>query len=75
MVTAGEVLDQPDGQVTAKSEEYCVSLDVFPAQDVTIYSSSSVVDVRSYLVCCILKGVDLSHLDMFKRFIAVQVFH
>ncbi|RDD41031.1 Leucine-rich repeat-containing protein 47 [Trichoplax sp. H2] len=71
---AGKSPDQADHDTSANSEDQLIALEVriLPTPDIKIYSAGNVLDVRPYIVCCILKGVDFSREDVFKKFIALQ---
>jgi len=64
--------DNDDDDVVVFSAKYCIKV-VKPSHVLEVRSLQSARAVRQYIVCCVIKNVDLASPGNFKKFITIQV--
>lgn len=63
--------------VASDEDKYLNTVSVLHCHDETVHvtMSSAAHDIRPFIICCIIKNVNLAEENTFKRFIAIQVWH
>ena len=64
--------DDDDDDVVVFGAKYCIKV-VKPSDVLEVHSLQSARAVRQYIVCCVIKMVDLASPGNFKKFITIQV--
>lgn len=64
--------DSGDEDVVVFGAKYCIRV-TKPSAPLEVQATQSARAVRQYIVCCVIKNVDLASPGNFKKFIAIQV--